>query len=97
MSVGIKIWEWATKCFSFLEPPFCRLFILMDSLVGRDLFFFERLGCIISQKACLLHMAITELGIQHSNKLTGTQSVSAEHGGNVLKPYFTLGGDAKSP
>lgn len=42
-------------------------------------------------------MAITELGIQHSNKLTGTQSVSAEHGGNVLKPYFTLGGDAKSP
>lgn len=74
----------------------------MDSLVGRDLLFFERLGCIISQKACLLHMAITELGItelgiQHSNKLTGTQSVSAGHGGNVLKPYSALGGDGKSP
>ncbi|CAI9176812.1 unnamed protein product [Rangifer tarandus platyrhynchus] len=101
MSVGIKIWEWATKCFSFLEPPFCRFIILMDSLVGRDLLFFERLGCIISQKACLLHMAITELGIQHSSKLTGTQSVSAEHGGDdlntyLLKPYSALGGDGKS-
>lgn len=69
--------------------------------MGRDLLFFERLGCIISQKACLLHMAITELGIQHSNKLTGTQSVSAEHGGDdlntyLLKPYSTLAGDGKS-
>lgn len=46
-------------------------------------------------------MAITELGIQHSNKLTGTQSVSAEHGGDdlntyLLKPYSALGGDGKS-
>lgn len=96
----MKIWEWATKCFSFLELPFCRLIIFMDSLVGRDLSFVERLGCIISQKACLLRMAITERGIQHSNKLTGTQSASAEHGGDdlnsyLLKPYSALGGDGK--
>ena len=45
-------------------------------------------------------MAITEPGIQHSNKLTGTQSASAEHGGDdlnsyLLKPYSALDGDGK--
>ena len=45
----------------------------------------------------ITELGITELGIQHSNKFTGTQSVSAGHGGNVLKPYSALGGDGKSP
>lgn len=40
----MKIWGVGYKMFQFLEPPFCRFIILMDSLVGRDLLFFEKTG-----------------------------------------------------